>query len=92
MPWIVLLETFVTIVLAAGGVFLGLNRHLNKLDRRLDKMEHTMVNLCGTTKVQTKRLKRVSDIIMVELSTNDGESMKDRLERLDRLITLMEPE
>ena len=96
MPWVALLEIFVTIVLAAGAVAAALHRWLAKLNHRLDKVDIIVVHIKEKVDdmqteavIHHKKLKRVGDIITLELSKNDGESTRDRIEHMERLLSLL---
>lgn len=99
MPWVTLLEIAGTVLLAAMGVAAAVHRWLMRIDARMDTMCVRMDTLAeevkslGAAQVShDRRLRRVSDVVLVELAKNDGNSMKDKLERLEILVKLLNPE
>ena len=86
-----------TILIAAAGVLAALHRWLAKLNQRLDitgvtidNIRETINELKDSAIKHDRRLKRVADIVLVELSANDGKSTRDKVEHIERLVTLLD--
>ena len=97
MPWLALLEIAATVLIAAGGVLAWLHKWTSKLNHRLTLMDVHLKNSCKAmadlqeaSEKHDKRLKRVSDIVLVELTANGGDSMRDKVEHMSRAITLLD--
>ena len=49
-----------------------------------------MADLQEASDKHDKRLKRVSDIVLVELTANDGKSLHDKVTHMDKAIRLLD--
>ena len=81
-----LVEIAATVLAAAAGVVAAVWRWAKKIERKLDKHTDRFAELSSLHDQHKKRLTKIEQVVMLELTANGGDSMRDRMEQVLRIV------
>lgn len=89
LPAVELIEIAATVSAACFGVVAILWRWAKKIESQLDVHDLRFEELKGLHDSHKKRLTKIEQVVMLELTANGGASMKDRIDKIEQVTRIM---
>lgn len=86
LPAVELIEIGATVAAACAGVVAVIWRWAKKIESRLDIHNQRFDELKSMHDSHSKKLRHIENVVMLELTANGGDSMRDRIEQVVRIM------
>ena len=86
LPAVELIEIGATVLAACCGVIAVIWRWAKKIESRLDIHNDRFEELKSLHRSHKQRLAKIEQVVMLELTANSGDSMRDRIEQVVRIM------